>query len=258
MRDRLAPLLAQLATMPTAERVTEARQLSGPIQRIAGASEYLHGISDALAAIGHTQEIGRRGWRLDFVRPDGRVGWYGEPERNPDRDDPFGLFARAAHARRFTPRAFCVDTAAHPAPVPSCFCGWRLVSDPLELHPEATGTHSTGVRWSWGTGSTGHFGTPEGVGPDGYDSRDNIIERAAIVEVIAIGTTYKIDDTTTTFVCERLERQRIHLIGNRTLAADSVRRLYGEEGVDFHADIDVFKSVFESEIRSPNSRQRGT
>lgn len=234
-RELFGRLLAQLATLPPSERIDQAHRLAESMHRNpAASSDYRLGVADALAAVGHPQYSARHGWRLDFVRPIGVVGWYGEPDRNPDRDDPTGIFRRAIGARMFTPRAFCLSSS-HLAPAHGCACGWRLLTDPGELHPDARGLHSTGRPWSWSK----RLGIPRGLGPGpGDESRDNIIERAAIVEVMAHGLTFKIDDTTTSFVSERLERLSIHLIANRTDATTDVCRLYGDD-VEVHSDIDA-------------------
>lgn len=104
-----------------------------------------------------------KGFRLDGIRLDGRIGFYGAPEaagpRIGDRPAP-------GEQRRWTPAAFCVSHK-HISPDPACVCGWRVTGRVEDL-----------------------AGLPSGSGLDvSLRCNDDIAARPVVAEVSAWGPT---------------------------------------------------------------------
>lgn len=69
------------------------------------------------------------GYRLDGLRDDGRVGFYGAPDADPVRCPRIANRPRPHELHRWTPAAFCLyghHIAPHPDPRAACACGWRV------------------------------------------------------------------------------------------------------------------------------------
>lgn len=124
--------------------------------------------------MGQTTTVKRTamGYRLDGIRSDGRIGFYGAPDADPvrcprlrDRPTIPGR-PKGEEFGRWTPAAFCVSHA-HISPAPDCVCGWRVSSELADL-----------------------AGLPHGSGLDvSLRRNDDIADRPVVAEVSAWGPT---------------------------------------------------------------------
>ncbi|MEV6660625.1 hypothetical protein [Nocardia fluminea] len=112
------------------------------------------------------------GYRLDGIRNDGRIGFYGAPDADPvrcprlrDRPRLPNRPQREEHGR-WTPAAFCISHP-HISPAVDCVCGWRVTTDMFDL-----------------------VDLPDGPGLDVTMQRnDNIGRRPVVVKVSSWGPT---------------------------------------------------------------------
>lgn len=112
------------------------------------------------------------GYRLDGIRVDGRIGFYGAPDADPVRcprlrDRPMRPGRPKREERgRWTPAAFCISHS-HISPAVDCVCGWRVTTDMFDL-----------------------VDLPDGPGLDvSMQRNDNIGRRPVVVQVSAWGPT---------------------------------------------------------------------
>jgi hypothetical protein len=78
------------------------------------------------------------GYRLDGIRENGTIGFYGAPESEALR-----IGDRPTWGWRWTPHAFCVQSVhstrpSHVAPYRGCKCGWFVTTDIQELSEYTT------------------------------------------------------------------------------------------------------------------------
>ncbi|MFF0542094.1 hypothetical protein ACFYTF_04590 [Nocardia thailandica] len=106
------------------------------------------------------------GFRLDGLRDDGRIGFYGAPDADPRTCPTIGSRPNPHEWQRWTPAAFCVSYI-HISPDPDCVCGWRVCARVTDL-----------------------AGLPSGSGLDvSLRANDDIADRPIVAEVAAWGPT---------------------------------------------------------------------
>lgn len=149
------------------------------------------------------------GYRLDGLRDDGRIGFYGAPDADPVRcprlrDRPqLPRQPQREERRRWTPAAFCISHA-HISPAVDCVCGWRVTTDMFDL-----------------------VDLPDGPGLDvSMQRNDNIGRRPVVVKVSSWGPTLAPipgadPDTTVRTTWMRME-ERIWIA--RDVSRDTVRK----------------------------------
>ncbi|MET8795356.1 hypothetical protein ABZV91_02675 [Nocardia sp. NPDC004568] len=85
------------------------------------------------------------GFRLDGIRPNGTIGFYGAPESTCPR-----IGDRPVDGWKWTPAAFCVQpehstVPPHVSPYRRCKCGWFVTTDMQELSEYTTAGYGLDV-----------------------------------------------------------------------------------------------------------------